>query len=478
MLKQYIGRSLGATLVIINLALAGCTAVTTAPAPAPTAAATVAPQLARPTAEPARPTSAAEQPAAQPAAAEVAVSDVRVLHNALGQAMIAGTVVNGTAGIVAQIQLSVTATDAAGDTLIKEEWTEQLLESAIFEPLRATLGPGESAPFAFRIYEGEPADFAVAVADYAAADANPPEVLALEHAQFVTDMFGEQHLVGQVSNTVQVSQSIQSLFAAVYDADGVLLAVEDADIMVHQLEAAGSPVASAPIDINLGALPGEPATYAIYADTDSALPARAGLHFSDAFHTYLDPAGHLHLVGMVGNPTDKPVSADLTAGLYDADGVVLDRTGGGLYWLRLPAGASVPYDFSDFGLVDTIPELLARVDHYSVQIDPQYTYPADAPDIAITSADDALAASGDSWEVTGAVLNDADQTMGRLVVIAALHDAAGNPIVTGYKILDTFDGAGLAPGQRADYAITLDPDGGVDPATLTLKTYVYATPAQ
>lgn len=476
MLKRYIGRSLGATLVVLNLMLAACSAATPAvELPPTTAPAQAAPAAAAP-APTAAPTQAA--PAAAPIPADVAVAEARVLRNALGQAIIAGTVVNATAAAVGGIELEITASDAAGDTLLKDSWGSEPADSAIFAPLAAALGPGEAAPFAYTIYEGEPADFAVAVSHYAPAEAIPAQPLTIERAQFVTDVLGEQHLLGEVVNVAESDLSIQSLRVAVYAADDTLLTVEDADILVRQLGPAGQPSASAPIDISLGELPGEPATYAVYAEVAPAEAAELPVTIAERFHSYVDAAGRLHLVGMIGNAGDAAVSTELTAGLYDADGVLLDRSGGGLYWLRLPAGAALPYDFSDFSLITSVPELAARLDRYTVQVDPQYTHREEAGDIAIEAAGEQLVAEGERWTVTGQARNSAEQPVGRVVVVAALLDADGNPKVVGSKILDTFEGGALAPGATAEYEISLAPDPDLSADELELAIYVYASPAQ
>jgi hypothetical protein len=479
MIKQFLGRTLGVALVVMNLGLAGCAAggqAAVAPLSEPTAAATL-----EAAAVPATPTAAAsaapDAPAATPIPAEVAVVDVRVLRNALGQALVAGTVVNGTAAPVHGIELEVRASDAAGDTLLKDGWGSEPADSATFAPLAESLAQGESSPFAYTIYEGEPAEFTVTVMGYGEASDVVAQAVALEHAQFATDVLGEQHLLGEAVNAADTPVSIQSLYVAVYDAGGALLTVEDADILVRQLDAAGTAGASAPLDISLGALPGEPETYAVYATTAAAEPSEVSLAIAERFHSYFDTAGGAHLVGMIGNSGDTPVSADLTAGLYDADGVVLDRSGGGLYWLRLPAGAAVPYDFSDFSLVESVPELAGRVSRYTVQFDPQYTRAEEVADIALSTTGDALAADGESWEASGSVVNSSDQLISRVVAIAALHDAEGNPVVVGFKVLDSFEGPGLGAGEQIAYQISLDADAALDPAELTLKTYVYGSPA-
>src|SRR6185295_423710 len=117
-----------------------------------------------------------------------------------------------------------------------------------------------------------------------------------------------------------------------------------------------------------------------------------------------------HVAVLVGNNGDKVMSVSLIAGVYAADGTVLDAafTSVPIY---VGPGEVVPVNFDNFYALMGDEELLGQVDHFTVQVDPYWTYESGSDVETLETANEQQESSDGYVTFTGDVNNISDSDL-------------------------------------------------------------------
>ena len=110
------------------------------------------------------------------------------------------------------------------------------------------------------------------------------------------------------------------------------------------------------------------AGWPIYWDAQVAASAQARLNVElEVTNAYYDGLGHYHLVGLVHDLGDDSLSISLVAGLYAADGTVLDTATSSVP-IYIRPGREVPFRYQYFSNIDNNANESKAVDTYSVRV--------------------------------------------------------------------------------------------------------------
>jgi hypothetical protein len=197
----------------------------------------------------------------------------------------------------------------------------------------------------------------------------------------------------------------------------------------------------------------------VYIDAEITDPIDPiNLTISDAVN-YLDGFENLHLVGQLTNDTDKVWSAYLVAGLYDANGNVIDAASLTLPINALKPGEFSPYDFDFWGPTDSTAGLMDAATEYTVQIDAYWTWETTTELLDMTSANDVNEFDDFGGTFTGQVVNNTGGPIDSMTIVVYLVDKESGIIVaTDYTYLYEE----IADGGTLDYTVYLDPEDGFD----------------
>jgi hypothetical protein len=201
--------------------------------------------------------------------------------------------------------------------------------------------------------------------------------------------------------------------------------------------------------------------FQLYMDaeyTDAVAPFN--IEIGDGIY-YYDTFDNLHLVGQVTNQSDITWNIRLVAGIYDAEGNVIDVAHVDLPINALAPGEFSPYDFDFWGALDSTVALQDQVSSYtySIQVDAYWTWDTDTELLDLTTANDINEFDDFGGEFNGQVVNNTGGLIDSVVVIVYLVDKETNTIVAvdyTYLFEEIQDGASL------DYTVYIDPREGFD----------------
>jgi len=389
----------------------------------------------------------------------VKVTSQVVVSDVLGNTHILGEVLNGSESPVEAIQLTVIALNAAGASLLQSETGEPVQEVA-FSPLISTLATGQSAPFDFALPGGSaiPAVFQVFVTSFQPSTANL-QTLQIENTQVMSGENGEAVLVGELVNPNPVSVSIQGLAAKLKDGSNALVSTGGAGLSAGLLLPAGdtSLLNRTPFKIPFYAALPPGGSWQVFVDAiDSGTAAEIDttqLAIDQSFTYYEDARGTSHLVSSIKNPFERAFSVQLVAGLYGGTGSVMDMSLLAIP-LDLQPGEELPFDVHDFLLVNGKPDLLAKLDAFTLQVDPSRTVVSTRvwTGVEVENEQEEQGEKG-VWTFSGRVTNTGSAEIDRFVVMATLtsHSTGKVVAVTTTTLLNP---AGrIAQGMAMDYKV-------------------------
>jgi hypothetical protein len=356
---------------------------------------------------------------------------------------VVGLVRNNTDNTLDNIEVEVAIFDAAGNELFSETTFADLFY----------LSPGEITPFSLKIYEELPdADnFIANVVGNSIADIERT-TLDVENLAFVVDDNGDTHITGELFNNTSEPAFINSLAGATFDASGQIVSADFYNVSVRYLD----PNDSGPFRISItGPQAGvdEIDHYEVYVDAETDLeiePAR--IIISDAFN-YLDFFENLHLVGEITNQDERYLNIRLIAGIYDAQGSVLDAAYVDLPISSIAPGERVPFDFDVWGPLNFTAGLFDAAETYSIQVDGYWTWETDIRTIDLATRDDQ--SEYDTFDITysGSVVNDSGGMVSNTTILIALRDIQSGEVVgTGIDFI--FDD--LEAGAAAEYLVYIE----------------------
>lgn len=385
--------------------------------------------------------------------AQVVVSDV------LGNTHIFGEVLNGSGSPAEAIQLTLIALDAAGASLLQSE-TGEPVQEVTFSPLIFRFAAGESAPFDFVLPAGSPlpAVFQVFVTSFQPSSA-ALQKLQVENAQVMSGENGKAVLVGELVNPNPVSVSIQGLAATLKDGSNALVSAGGGGLSAGLLLPAGDTnlLDRTPFKISFSAALPERGTWQVFVDAvDTDTPAETDstqFAIDQSFTYYQDARGTSHLVSSIKNPFERAFSVQLIAGLYGGTGSVMDMSLIALP-LDLQPGEELPFDVQDFLLVNGKPDLQAKLDAFTLQVDPARTVASNRvwTEVEVENQQEDQGEEG-VWTFSGRVTNADSVEIDRFVVMATLTSHSTGKVVA-VSTTTLLNPAGrIAPGMAMDYQI-------------------------
>lgn len=407
-----------------------------------------------------------------PPAEEITLLSQTAFLDRWGRFHIVGEVRNDSSQPLTAIELEVEITAADGSSLLVDE-TGNRVPVRRFSLMLTTLAPGEVAPFAYD-YDmrlGTPAAYQVAVAGYQAGAVERAN-LVVEHLTLTDDGRGALYLTGEILNAGSEWVRIHALAGGVLDADGVLLSADWTPVFMTMLAPAGDIGGRdrTPFVIRFPHPGAEARTPTLYVDADLSDPPPVLPIAVDNTNAYFDQYGAYHIVGALTNQTALPIDLVLVAGLYAADGTVLDAAVQPLP-LTLAPGERIPFEVSSFTSLDYNPALAGQLMSHAVRVDAgRISSPAASP-VRLATSGDQVSQAGATLTVTGSAVNTSGSRLARITVLATLVDEAGAPLASGYAyIFPQAGAASIGPGEALPYEVRIEFAPGVDAARLQMLT--------
>jgi hypothetical protein len=409
---------------------------------------------------------------APPGGEEIVMVSQTAFLDRWGYFHIVGEVRNDSAQPLTAIVLEVELTDEGGNSLVVDEAGNRL-PAARFSPMLTTLAPGEVAPFAYA-YDmrlGTPAAYRVMVAGYQGGAVERAN-LVIEHLTMTDDGRGMLYLTGEILNVGNEWVQIHALAGGVLDAEGMLHSADWTPVFMSMLAPAGDIAGRdrTPFVIQLPH-PGAGARIpTVYLDADLADAPPPLLVAVDNTNAYFDQYGGYHIVGALTNQTAQPLNLVLVAGLYAADGTVLDAAVQPVP-LTLEPGERTPFEIASFTSLDFNPSLAGQLMSHSVRVDPARIASPTATPVRLATSGDRVSLAGSTLVVSGAVVNSSAAPLARITVLATLVDETGAPVMSGYAYLFPSAGSGaIRPGETSPYEIRIEMAPGLDMTRMGIVT--------
>ena len=385
---------------------------------------------------------------------------------------IIGMVQNNSSQMVSYIELNLEARNADGKTLLKDG-NDAAMESTTIYPMLTNLFPGESSPFESILYlENETvASVNVTVASSYEGDETRLNV-SVENTQLLNLGDGDYYLTGEVVNQSDEPVVMHNMAGALMDANNQAAAVNHAYYYSHSLAAAGnkdgmdrSPFIigfNGPADSNL-------TEFQVFLDPIQPFedyPIEMNVSLS---HFYFDEYGSLHLVGVVENKGLTVQSGTLVAGVYDANGIVLDA-GTDYVGFYLEPNTSIPFDANSFSIIYWNDELVNRADNYTVQVDPYYSDEPYGQVVPLETFTITENLNGSYWEFSGELTNDSGKELGWGVAVVAVY--SGDTLVGASNAFFYPSSGSIPVGGTEPFNVYLSLDPNLDFNSLTYKVFV------
>lgn len=362
---------------------------------------------------------------------------------------IVGEVRNDTPTPLTSVELLVEIQGPANTTLFTD----------VTSLLVPNIAPGGVAPFIYTINDPTitPESAIVTVTSTAAADITPV-TLDIANAHFSQNEFNEFHCTGEIVNNSGVPVDVDGLAAAVLDSSGALVSADWFWAVAQHLEPGeSSPFRASPIGPA-----GEAAQCRVYVDARQAdsVPGYAVQVLGSSYYRDIFDTGHL--VGEVRNDSAETLVIQLVAGMYDAEGRVIDADTTSIP-ISVAPGETAAYDFSTLSATNYSQETATAFVSATVIVDSFWTYPAFTEQTVLVVDNFAASLDEGSILVTGDVVNNQTFMADFIVVALRFRDPAGAIVAQGNA--SVFEP--IPPGASApfDIRVYLPPD--VDPTTLS-----------
>jgi|GEM_PF-410676 len=470
-------------LVALSLAILACgggAAATEAPSPTRTPKATTEVE---PTDKPEPTTEVVVEDTAEPdatedtsiVAGEVAVTTVYGYKDGYGYFHIVGLVHNDTENPATSIELTIQLADGNGDTLLTDSDGEPV-DEVTFSPLLYTLGQGEITPFDYYVSTDEDDTSAwtghVSVTDVSEGDVNRADVEVVND-NITIDQYGTIYLTGELVNNSDEPVSVNGLAGALVAEDGTAVAADSSYNVARYLAPAGDAAGNdrTPFSISLDGPADNADSSVFYFDVDKTDEIDTGADIAiDIKNSFVDDFDSLHLFAVVGNTGDQVMSVGLVAGLYAADGTVLDAA-----YTSVPIyvgpGEVVPVSFDSFYTVSGDADLIAQVDHFTIQVDPYWTSETGFDVVTLETANETSETASGYVTFTGDVNNISDKDLSSATVVLAIYDADDN-LYSSYWTGVYPEGDTFAAGETLPFEINLYVPSDVDVSNFSFVTYV------
>jgi hypothetical protein len=279
------------------------------------------------------------------------------------------------------------------------------------------------------------------------------------------DEYDTIHLVGEIVNNSDQLIEISSLAAALFDSEGKIVTAGGDYVLVHTLDIGES----GPFRFSLSAPPDiteDLTDYQFYAE---AAPGSQEVEYPVSFsehYQYLDAYGDYHLVGQVTNDSDQALNLSLVAGVYDADGKILDASTAYLPFYALAPGDTASYDVSGWGPIQFIPEIFEAVVDYQVMVDWYWSWNTELNTIDVDADEPSITFSEYDSMVSGKITNNTGAALESITVVVEFYDKSSRQLVaTGYTMVyeEIPDGASIT------YEIYVYTPADLDPSSVDIQ---------
>jgi len=412
--------------------------------------------LATPTLEPPPPTEAPTE-VVEETAPELSVPEGELGTYALnwyqdnyGYWYVVGLLINNTDRAVDDIEIEISALNADGNSIYSE-----ITYAALYN-----IAPGEISPFTLSLWEEIPTveTFTAEIVGQSVTDIARAEV----EIRGTKMTMGNNYInvTGEIVNNGDTPIEIGNIAAATFGADGNIATANYANALISYL----NPGASGPFCVSMD-IPAEGAEnitdFTIYTDVEVGDQEDAYSVTYLGERNYYDSDGYFHLVGELLNDSDVNLNLALIAGIYDADGNVLDASRLSMLPISsLAPGESITYDFDYWNPMNNVENIFDIADSYTVQVDLGWTWDSSTVYVDINTTDDSNEFD-EFWGATftGKVENNSGENLEGAVVIVNIYDPeTGELLATGYTSL--YDE--IPNGETADYELTISVEDGFD----------------
>ena len=362
---------------------------------------------------------------------------------------IVGLIANDTERTVSDMEVEVEIFDANGASLYKE----------VAYAMLYNLAPGETSPFDLWVYDdlAGPDHFTATMVGQGSSDVERAAV-DVGNVVRVVDDYDSINLTGEVTNNGTTPVEVNGAAAALFDAEGKMITAAYISVVQHHLEAGETGPFRFSLSVPEDQI--EAATdYKLYWDAVVSDPADlVDLSFSD-FYDYMDTYDNFHLAGLITNNSTKNMSVSMVAGIYDADGNVVDASSLSLPLYYVAPGETLPLDFDSWGPMNYTSDAYDKGDTYQVSVDYYWTYESYSDLAKVSTKDDSNTFSADEAKFIGYVVNDSGKDLSGATVIVALYEKGTQKLwATEYDWL--FDD--IAAGAEVPYEVTVYLPSGVD----------------
>lgn len=369
---------------------------------------------------------------------------------------VVGEILNDSNQMIENITLSLSITDEAGASLLKDE-NDNLIDSIEFHPYIDVLSPGTSAPFSYYISaeEVQPANYEITVKSYDRSSA--PELKAFDVQNVQTHFMenGDVILAGDVVNLDSEHVDVESLAGAVLDQTGNVLAASYTLTYPRYLYPAGDSEGRdrGPFVITLFGPIENVSQWKVFVRSveNTTVPA-ADLEIELA-GSYIDPFGTYHLLGTVTNNGSSQVSPSVIGGLYGSDNMVWDAAASNIP-LYLDAGESAPFDLNSFRVVPYMsPEEISPAEEI-VLPDLYWSYPTEYEVVYLEAQEAQITKESSDWNITGTVVNTTDKDLSSISVVVQFLDENGQVMATSSTALYPAEGSEIIrPAESNEFSL-------------------------
>ncbi len=414
------------------------------------------------------PTQAQAQPTSAPVTGggTVEVVDQSFYTDSYGDVQVYGLVKNNSDRAVSSIELTIEAKDAGGNTVLKDYDGSTLATDTIYT-MSSNLFPGETTPFTYYIDgdNGVPATVNVVATGSLSSDETRVNVTVENVEFFASD--GSYYVSGELINNGSSAAKVEDLSAAIFDG-GKVVAADWSSTYAYYLAPNGDEggMDRSPFVVSIYGPEGDYSDYQVFIDAVETDFVAIPEIYVDLPYAYFGDWGSFHVIGTLENATSEPYSVYLVTGLYAEDGTVLDAVSHSSP-LYIAPGAKIAFDSTYFSVVGWEDAQTDKLDNYTVQLDPYWTYEAGYELVSPQTFTVTEARDGNAWNFSGEMTNDTGEALSWMTLQVNVYDGETLVATEYYSMYPEEDA--FAAGSKASYDLDLDLDPGLADVDLTYE---------
>lgn len=392
-------------------------------------------------------------PTPTPLSGELEVRQIAAYQSADGAWEVIGLISNGTEIDVVDVQILVQSINGTGNVTGEERGATFINQ----------LPSGGDVPFHASGFEdaGPDSQFLALVDQVRETELIQPELEIID-ATLVADA-DQIHLVGRIVNHSDLAVTIRAIAAAVFDPD--LFATASAQVWIGHLD----PGEDGPFRISIPNHGRESSDHRVYLDAQFTQLARSYPIEVTSVRSYQDQSGTYHLIGEVAHSHASALHTRLIAAIYDTEGDLMDAA----FVDPAPSsnsGDRIPFVFSNWGPLNSIPELEGQIESFIIQWDPQWTFEPDVPASQLSIENVQIEPEQGGLIVRGAVNVQAHE---QVHIVAGVRDTTSG-ILQG---VNTFLLKEIDAGTQAEFEVFIPLEAGIELSSLEPFAMAWGMPS-